>query len=279
MPTIKLKPVTPGSRGTVRVVSKDLHKGRPWSSLVAKHKKATKKAAVGRNNQGRITTRHRGGGHKRLYRIIDFKRTKDDIPARVVRLEYDPNRSANIALILYADGEYRYIIATRKMKAGQTVLTGPKSPMEDGNCMPLSAMLLGSEISCLELKPGGGACVARSAGSSARLTAREDTVATVRLRSGETRRVSTACRATLGAVSNPENNLRKFGKAGAKRWRGVRPTVRGVAMNPIDHPHGGGEGRTSTGGPPVTPWGKQTKGLRTRKNRRTDRFIIRRSGK
>ena len=279
MPTVKLKPTTPGARGTVRVVRTGLHKGRPLSSLVAKRGKAGSKPAVGRNNQGRITVRHRGGGHKRLYRVIDFKRGKDDIPARVERLEYDPNRSASLALVCYADGERRYIIATRNMKPGQTILSGSKAPLEEGNCLPLSSILLGSEICCLELRAGGGAKVARSAGAAVQLVAREDNVATVRLRSGEIRRVDATCRATLGAVSNPENNLRKLGKAGAKRWRGVRPTVRGVAMNPIDHPHGGGEGKTSTGGPPRTPWGKKTLGQRTRSNPRTDRFIVRRAKK
>ena len=201
---------------------------------------------------------------------------RDGIPARIVRLEYDPNRSANLALICYADGEHSYIIATRNMKPGQILHSGEQATPEEGNCLPLSSILVGSEICCLELKPGAGARIARSAGSSAQLMAREDDVSTVRLRSGEQRLVPAACRATVGSVSNPENNLRKFGKAGAKRWRGIRPTVRGVAMNPIDHPHGGGEGKTSTGGPPVSPWGQKALGKRTRKNRRTDKFIIRR---
>jgi large subunit ribosomal protein L2 len=233
----------------------------------------------GRNNNGRITTRHVGGGHKQHYRIIDFKRTKDAIPAKVERLEYDPNRTAHIALLLFADGERRYIIAPRGVKAGDILQSGSAAPIKAGNCLPLRNIPVGSVVHCIELKPGKGAQIARSAGASVQLVAREGQYATLRLRSGEMRKILADCRATLGEVSNSEHNLRKLGKAGAVRWRGVRPTVRGVAMNPVDHPHGGGEGRTSGGRHPVSPWGTPAKGYKTRKNKRTDSLIVRRRGK
>ncbi|EED34604.1 ribosomal protein L2 [Luminiphilus syltensis NOR5-1B] len=256
------------------MVGADLHKGAPHAPLLEKQSKSG-----GRNNAGRITTRHIGGGHKHHYRVIDFKRNKDGIPAKVERLEYDPNRTAHIALMLYADGERRYIIAPKGIKAGDTLYSGSTAPIKAGNCLPLRNIPVGSVIHCIEMKPGRGAQLARSAGASVQLVAREGQYATVRLRSGETRRVPVDCRATLGEVSNSEHSLRKLGKAGAARWRGVRPTVRGVAMNPVDHPHGGGEGKTSGGRHPVSPWGQPTKGYKTRKNKRTDTFIVRRRRK
>jgi large subunit ribosomal protein L2 len=233
----------------------------------------------GRNNNGRITTRHVGGGHKQHYRIIDFKRNKDAVPAKVERLEYDPNRTAHIALLLFADGERRYIIAPKGVKSGDVLQSGAAASIKAGNCLPLRNIPVGSVLHCIELKPGKGAQIARSAGASVQLVAREGQYATLRLRSGEMRKVLADCRATLGEVSNSEHNLRKLGKAGASRWRGVRPTVRGVAMNPVDHPHGGGEGRTSGGRHPVSPWGTPAKGYKTRKNKRTDSLIVRRRGK
>ena len=272
MAVIKAKPTSPGRRGVVSV-KRDLYKGKPWRSLVV-----SKSKNGGRNNNGRITVRHQGGGHKQHYRIIDFKRDKFDIPAIVERLEYDPNRSANIALLKYADGERRYIIAPSKLKVGDKVVSGDNCEIKVGNSMKLKDIPLGTNIHCVELKPMKGAQLARSAGTSARLVAKEGIYATLRLQSGETRKVLWECRATLGVVSNQENNLKSLGKAGAKRWRGVRPTVRGVAMNPVDHPHGGGEGRTSGGRHPSTPWGKPTKGYKTRKNQRTNDLIIRRRG-
>ncbi len=271
MPIVKCKPTSPGRRFVIKVVNPDLHKGAPYAALVAKKSKTG-----GRNNQGRITRRHAGGGHKQKYRIIDFRRNKDDIPAKVERLEYDPNRTANIALLLYADGERRYVIAPAKVAAGDTLLSGAASPIKAGNCLPLRNIPLGSTIHCVEMKPGKGAQLARSAGTSVQLVAREGNYATLRLRSGEMRKILADCRATLGEVSNGEHNLRSLGKAGAKRWRGVRPTVRGVAMNPVDHPHGGGEGRTSGGRHPVSPWGTPTKGYKTRTNKRTTKMIVRR---
>ena len=272
MAVIKAKPTSPGRRGVVSV-KRDLYKGKPWKSLVV-----SKSKNGGSNNNGRITVRHQGGGHKQHYRIIDFKRDKFDIPAIVERLEYDPNRSANIALLKYADGERRYIIAPSKLKVGDKVVSGDNCEIKVGNSMKLKDIPLGTNIHCVELKPMKGAQLARSAGTSARLVAKEGIYATLRLQSGETRKVLWECRATLGVVSNQENNLKSLGKAGAKRWRGVRPTVRGVAMNPVDHPHGGGEGRTSGGRHPSTPWGKPTKGYKTRKNQRTNDLIIRRRG-
>ncbi len=274
MAILKSKPTSPGRRHVVRVVNDYLHKGEPYKPLLEKQSRNG-----GRNNNGRITTRHIGGGHKQHYRIIDFKRIKDGIPAKVERLEYDPNRTANIALLLFTDGERRYIIAPKGVKAGDVLQSGPAAPIKTGNCLPLRNIPVGSVVHAIELKPGKGAQVARSAGTSVQVVAREGQYATLRLRSGEMRKVLADCRATLGEVSNSEHSLRKLGKAGASRWRGVRPTVRGVAMNPVDHPHGGGEGRTSGGRHPVSPWGTPTKGYKTRKNKRTDNLIVRRRGK
>jgi large subunit ribosomal protein L2 len=271
MAIVKMKPTSPGRRFVVKISRDDLHKEGPHAPLLEK-----KNRNGGRNNQGRITTRHQGGGHKQHYRIIDFKRNKDGIPARVERIEYDPNRSANIALVLYADGERRYIIAPKGVDVGAQIVSGAGAPIKAGNTLSLREIPVGSTIHCIELKAGKGAQVARSAGSSAQLVARDGDHATLRLRSGETRKVQSECRATIGEVGNSEHNLRSLGKAGATRWRGVRPTVRGVAMNPVDHPHGGGEGRTSGGRHPVTPWGVPTKGYKTRHNKRTDGMIIRR---
>ena len=270
MAIVKAKPTSPGRRHVVRVVHADLHKGAPYAPLLEKKSKSG-----GRNNNGRITTRHIGGGHKQHYRLIDFKRNKDGIPATIERLEYDPNRSANIALVLYADGERRYIIAPKGVSAGDPIMSGDAAPIKPGNTLPLRNITVGSVVHCIEMKPGKGAQIARSAGTSAQLVAREGQYVTLRLRSGEMRKILSECRATLGEVSNSEHSLRKLGKAGAKRWRGVRPTVRGVAMNPVDHPHGGGEGRTSGGRHPVSPWGMPTKGYKTRKNKRTNKLIVR----
>jgi large subunit ribosomal protein L2 len=270
MAIVKTKPTSPGRRHVVQVKSEGLHKGAPHPALVAKKSKSG-----GRNNGGRITTRHKGGGHKQRYRVIDFKRDKDGVPGVVERLEYDPNRTAHIALIKYADGERRYIIAPAGLKAGGEIRSGLEAPISVGNAMPLRNIPVGSTVHCVELKIGKGAQLARSAGSSAQLVAREGDYATLRLRSGEMRKIHAECRATLGAASNSEHSLRKLGKAGASRWRGVRPTVRGVVMNPVDHPHGGGEGRTSGGRHPVSPWGTPTKGYKTRSNKRTDKFIVR----
>ncbi len=267
----KARPTSPGRRFVVRPESGDLHKGEPVRALVKSGKKSG-----GRNNHGRVTVRHRGGGHKRRYRAVDFRRDKDGVPARVERIEYDPNRSARLALLLYADGARRYIIAPRGLAQGDELMSGVHAPIRPGNCLPLASIPVGSEVHCVELKPGGGAQLARSAGATAQLAARSGRYATLRLRSGETRRILVDCRATIGTVGNPEHNLRSLGKAGAKRWRGVRPTVRGVVMNPVDHPHGGGEGRTSGGRHPVSPWGKPTKGYKTRHNKRTDSMIVRR---
>ncbi|TDJ38635.1 MAG: 50S ribosomal protein L2 [Gammaproteobacteria bacterium] len=274
MAVVKAKPTSPGRRFLVKVVNHELYKGAPYKPLLSAQSKTG-----GRNNAGRITTRHRGGGHKQHYRLIDFKRDKDNVPATVERLEYDPNRTANIALLRYLDGERRYIIAPRGVRAGDELKSGSTAPIRPGNAMQLRNIPVGSVIHCVELKPGKGAQLARSAGSSAQLVAREGTYATLRLRSGEMRRVLADCRATLGEVGNSEHNLRSLGKAGAKRWRGIRPTVRGVAMNPVDHPHGGGEGKTSGGRHPVSPWGVPTKGYKTRKNKRTDKLIVRRRGR
>ncbi|MBN1379044.1 MAG: 50S ribosomal protein L2 [Gammaproteobacteria bacterium] len=271
MAIVKTKPTSAGRRFVVKVVSPELYKGGPHEPLLEKKAKNG-----GRNNVGRITTRHQGGGHKQRYRIIDFKRDKDGIAAKVERIEYDPNRSAHIALLLYADGERRYIIAPKGIQAGDTLYSGVDAPIKTGNTLPLRNVPVGTEIHCVELKPGKGAQLARSAGSAVQMVAREGAHATLRLRSGETRKVFIDCRATIGTVSNPEHNLRSLGKAGATRWRGVRPTVRGVVMNPVDHPHGGGEGRTSGGRHPVSPWGTPTKGYKTRANKRTDNMIVRR---
>lgn len=270
MALMKPKPTSPGRRGMVYVVNKDLHKGDPYEPLLEKQSKKS-----GRNNNGRITVRHRGGGAKQRYRIVDFKRDKDGIKARVERLEYDPNRTAYLALLCYIDGERRYIIAPEGVKAGDELLSGSEAPIEVGNNLPIRNIPVGTVVHCVEMKPGKGAQLARSAGASVQLVAREGAYGTLRLRSGEMRKVPLDCRATIGVVSNGEHSLRKLGKAGAKRWRGVRPTVRGVAMNPVDHPHGGGEGRTSGGRHPVSPWGNPTKGFKTRKNKRTNNMIVR----
>ena len=274
MPVQKAKPTSPGRRFVISLKKNNLHRGKPFKGLIEpKSKKG------GRNNNGRITVRHQGGGHKRHYRVIDFKRNKLDIPAIVERIEYDPNRSANIALLKYADGERRYIICPSKMKIGAEVISSDSADIKDGNSLKLKDIPLGTNIHCVEMKPGKGGQIARSAGTSASLVAKEGIYSTLRLQSGEMRKVLSECRATLGTVSNQENNLKSIGKAGANRWRGKRPTVRGVAMNPIDHPHGGGEGRTSGGRHPSTPWGVPTKGYKTRKNTRSDNLIIRRRGK
>jgi large subunit ribosomal protein L2 len=274
MALVKVKPTSPGRRAVVQVVNPNLHKGKPFAALVE-----AKSQNAGRNNNGRITVRHQGGGHKQSYRVIDFKRNKDGIPAKVERLEYDPNRTANIALLCYADGERRYIIANKGMVVGQPIMSGSEAPIKSGNALPIRNIPVGTTICCVEMMPGKGAQLARSAGTSAQLLAREGSYAQIRLRSGEVRRVHVECRATIGEVGNEENNLRKIGKAGAQRWRGIRPTVRGVAMNPVDHPHGGGEGRTGEGRVPVNPWGQPTKGYRTRSNKRTNSMIVQRRHK
>ncbi len=272
MALVKRKPTSPGRRHVVSVVNKELYKGRPFEALTQ-----AKSKTGGRNNNGRITCRHQGGGHKQRYRLIDFKRNKDICPAKVERIEYDPNRSANIALVLYADGERKYIIAPKGLSVNDVIESGNHVVIKVGNTLPLENIPLGSVIHCIELKPKKGAQMIRSAGSSAQLVAKEGAHVTIRLRSGEMRKVLGTCRATIGQVSNVENSLKKLGKAGASRWRGVRPTVRGVAMNPVDHPHGGGEGKTSGGRHPVSPWGTPTKGYKTRHNKRTDYLIIRRA--
>jgi len=274
MAIVKVKPTSPGRRGLVKIVTPGLHKGAPYEPLLEKKSKNG-----GRNNNGRITVRHQGGGHKQRYRVIDFKRDKDGIPATVERIEYDPNRTAHIALVLYADGERRYIIAPKGLKAGDALMSGIESPIKVGNTLPMRNIPVGSTVHNIEMKPGKGAQIARSAGTSAQIVAREGAYVTLRLRSTEMRKVLADCRATMGEVSNDEHSLRKLGKAGATRWKGVRPTVRGVAMNPVDHPHGGGEGRTSGGRHPVSPWGVPTKGYKTRKNKRTNRLIVRRRTK
>lgn len=272
MALIKTKPTSPGRRSMLKVVNPDLHKGRPHTALLEK-----KSQNSGRNNNGHITVRHRGGGHKRHYRVIDFSRhDKDGIPAKVSRLEYDPNRSANIALLSFVDGDWRYIVAPKGLQVGQEVLSGSFAPIRIGNNLPIRNIPVGSTVHCIEIFPGKGAQIARSAGASALLLAREGLYAQIRLRSGEVRRVHVNCRATVGEVGNDEHALRKIGKAGATRWRGIRPTVRGVAMNPVDHPHGGGEGKTGEARVPVSPWGTPTKGYRTRRNKRTSSMIVQR---
>ena len=274
MPVVKTKPTSPGRRFVVKVVHPELYSGKPYKALTEKKTKSG-----GRNNNGRITTRHIGGGHKQRYRVIDFKRNKNGINSIVERLEYDPNRSANIALLKYSDGERRYIIAPKGLSMGDGLQSGDNVAIRVGNSMPLRNVPMGSVVHCIELKPGKGAQMARSAGTSAQLVAKEGRHVTLRLRSGEMRKVLGECRATLGEVSNSEHNLRSLGKAGASRWRGIKPTVRGVVMNPVDHPHGGGEGKTSGGRHPVSPWGQPTKGHKTRKNKRTDKMIVRRRSK
>ncbi|MCH7852869.1 MAG: 50S ribosomal protein L2 [Proteobacteria bacterium] len=270
----KSRPTSAGRRFQVAVKTPGLHKGKPFSGLLDKKSKTG-----GRNNTGRITVRHQGGGHKQRYRIVDFKRDKDGVPGVVERLEYDPNRSAHLALIKYADGERRYILAPKDIAAGSPVVSGNDVAIKPGNALPLRSIPVGTLIHNIEMKPGKGGQLVRSAGGVAQLAAREGAYVTVRLRSGEMRKIHANCRATVGEVGHGEHNLRKLGKAGAKRWRGVRPTVRGVAMNPVDHPHGGGEGRTSGGRHPVSPWGTPTKGYKTRSNKRTDNMIVRRRKK
>ena len=274
MALMTFKPTSAGRRSAVRVVTPGLHKGAPHAALLEKQGKTG-----GRNHHGRITTRHIGGGHKQHYRIIDFKRDKEGIPARVERIEYDPNRTAHIALLCYADGERRYIIAPRGVEVGQQLISGAEAPIKPGNTLPIRNIPVGSTIHCIEMVPGKGAQLARAAGTSVQLLAREGSYAQLRLRSGEIRRVHVECRATIGEVGNGEHGLRKIGKAGANRWRGIRPTVRGVAMNPVDHPHGGGEGRTGEAREPVSPWGTPAKGYRTRSNKRTDGMIVQRRHK
>jgi large subunit ribosomal protein L2 len=268
---VKVKPTSPGRRQLVKVVTPGLHKGRPVAGLVERQ---TKNA--GRNSYGQITMRHQGGGHKRHYRVIDFKRNKDGIAARVERVEYDPNRSAHLALLCYTDGERRYIIAPKGISAGTQLMSGIEAPIKAGNTLPLRNIPVGTIVHCVEMLPGKGAQIARAAGASVQVLAREGDQAQLRLRSGEIRRVNINCRATIGEVGNEEHSLESIGKAGRVRWRGVRPTVRGVAMNPIDHPHGGGEGKTAAAQNPVSPWGVLCKGYKTRKNKRTDGMIVRR---
>ena len=270
MPLIKVKPTSPGRRALVKVVTPDLHKGKPQAGLI---ERKTNKA--GRNNMGHVTTRHQGGGHKQHYRIVDFLRDKDGITAKVEHLEYDPNRSAHLALLCYSDGERRYIVAPKGLSAGQQVVSGSDAPIKAGNALPLRNIPVGTTIHCVEILRGKGAQLARAAGTSVQLLAREGTYAQLRLRSGEIRRVHVDCRATIGEVGNEEHNLESIGKAGRQRWRGIRPTVRGVAMNPVDHPHGGGEGKTGTKRDPVSPWGQHTKGYKTRNNKRTQSMIVR----
>ncbi|HLA64029.1 MAG TPA: 50S ribosomal protein L2 [Rhodothermales bacterium] len=270
----KLKPTTPGQRQRSVSAFDTITKSEPEKSLLAP---LTRKG--GRNNNGRITTRHQGGGHKRRYRIIDFKRDKPGVPARVVSVEYDPNRSARIALLAYADGDKRYIIAPDKVEVGQTLLSGPEAPPDRGNALPLQNIPLGTVVHAIEMKPGKGAQMARSAGTFAQLTAREGRMATLKLPSGEVRMVPVQCMATIGVVSNPDHMNIEMGKAGRSRWKGIRPTVRGVVMNPVDHPMGGGEGKAS-GGHPRSPWGQQSKGLKTRRRSKpSNKFIVRRRNK
>ena len=274
MPIVKVKPTSPGRRSMVKVVTPELHKGKPVASLVEPQIRGS-----GRNNNGHITIRHKGGGHKHHYRVVDFRRNKDAIAAKVERIEYDPNRSAHIALLCYADGERRYIIAPRGVEVGSTLISGSEAPIRAGNTLPIRNIPVGSTIHCIEIQPGKGAQIARSAGASATLLAREGVYAQVRMRSGEVRKIHVECRATIGEVANEEHSLRRLGKAGVKRWMGIRPTVRGVVMNPIDHPHGGGEGKTGEGRHPVDPWGNLTKGYRTRNNKRTQVMIVSRRKK
>ncbi|OQW95564.1 MAG: 50S ribosomal protein L2 [Beggiatoa sp. IS2] len=271
MAVIKAKPTTPGRRFVIRVNTDNLYKGAPYAPLLEKQI-----SRGGRNNKGRVTVRHQGGGHKQRYRLIDFKRDKEGIVGTVERIEYDPNRSAHIVLVLYTDGERRYMIAPKGIEVGATVVSGNHAAIKVGNCMPLRNVPMGSLVHCVELKPAKGAQLARSAGASIQVVARDGQYTMLRLRSGEIRKVLSECRATIGEVGNVEHNLISLGKAGAQRWRGKRPTVRGVVMNPVDHPHGGGEGKTSGGRHPVTPWGFPTKGAKTRHNKQTDNMIVRR---
>ncbi|GAB5508564.1 MAG: 50S ribosomal protein L2 [Rhizobiaceae bacterium] len=266
----KFNPITPGQRQLVIVDRSGLYKGKPVKGLTV-----GLSSKGGRNNNGRVTTRFRGGGHKRTYRIIDFKRRKHDVAATVERIEYDPNRTAFIALLKYADGELSYILAPQRLSVGDTVMAAASADVKPGNAMPLSAMPVGTIVHNVELKPGKGGQIARSAGAYAQLVGRDQGMAILRLNSGEQRLVQGSCFATVGAVSNPDHGNINLGKAGRSRWLGRRPHNRGVTMNPVDHPHGGGEGRTSGGRHPVTPWGKPTKGKRTRSNKLTDKFIMR----
>lgn len=268
MPIIKCNPTSPGRRHVAKLVNTHLYKGRLRSDLLDKLNRSG-----GRNSYGRITTRHIGGGHKRRYRIIDFKRNKDNIKAIIEHIEYDPNRSANIALLLYQDGVRRYILAPKGLKSGDVVMSGANVAIHSGNSMPMSNIPVGSIVHNIEMKAGKGGQLARAAGTYAQIVSKDGSYIILRLRSGEIRKLRCECRATIGEVSNPEHMLRILGKAGANRWRGVRPTVRGTAMNPIDHPHGGGEGR-NFGKHPVSPWGLKTKGKKTRHNKRTDKFIV-----
>ena len=274
MALVKVKPTSPGRRALVKVVNPELHKGKPHAPLLEPQSRR-----AGRNNSGHITMRHQGGGHKQHYRIVDFKRAKDGISAKVERLEYDPNRSANLALLCYSDGERRYIIAPKGVAVGTLLMSGSEAPIKPGNALPLRNIPVGTTVHCVEMLPGKGAQIARAAGTSVQLLAREGSYAQLRLRSGEVRKVHIECRATIGEVGNEEHSLESVGKAGRMRWRGVRPTVRGVAMNPVDHPHGGGEGKTAAGRHPVSPWGTLTIGYRTRKNKRTSGMIVNRRNK
>ena len=271
----KYKPTSPGLRDMTGASFEEITRAKPTKSLLQ-----SKRSRAGRNNTGRVTVRHRGGGHKRRYRVIDFRRDKHDIPARVASIEYDPNRSARIALLVYADGEKRYIIAPLDLRVGDTVRSGPRAEVRVGNTLPIKAIPVGSLVHNVELYPGRGGQLARAAGTSAQLLAKEGTYAQIRLPSGEVRRVHEDCMATLGQVGNTDHGNIKLGKAGRKRWMGWRPTVRGTAMDPNSHPHGGGEGRAPIGmAGPKTPWGKPAHGAKTRHNKRTDKFIVRRRGK
>jgi large subunit ribosomal protein L2 len=272
MALIKFKPTSPGTRFQVRISKSHLYKGGPYEPLTVA---ASRTGA--RNHFGRITTRHIGGGSRQKYRLIDFRRDKDGVLGVVERVEYDPNRTAHIALVLYSDGERRYILAPKGVTDGDEIRSGSEAPIKSGSAMALRHIPVGALVHNIELKPGRGGQLARSAGSSASYTSREGVHAFLRLKSGETRKVHIDCRATIGELANDEHNLRKYGKAGAKRWLGIRPTVRGLAMNPVDHPHGGGEGKSGQGNPhPVSPWGWQTKGKKTRRNKRTSNMIVQR---
>jgi large subunit ribosomal protein L2 len=269
----RYNPTSPGRRFMTSADFSDLTKKKPERKLIRKMSKSG-----GRNVYGRITARHMGGGHKRRYRVIDFKRDKFGVPAKVAAIEYDPNRSANIALLHYADGDKRYMLAPGGLSVGDTVLSSAKADIKVGNCLPIRAIPVGTQVHNVELKPSKGGQLVRSAGTSAQIMAKEGRYALLRLPSGELRQVLVTCRATIGVVGNQQHEQISIGKAGRSRWLGRRPHVRGVAMNPIDHPHGGGEGRTSGGRHPTTPWGKPTKGAKTRNNKRTDRFIVKRRG-
>jgi large subunit ribosomal protein L2 len=273
MPVRKYKPTSPGRRGASVSTFKDLTRDKPEKSLVSKGRKK-----AGRNNKGRITTRHQGGGTKRRYRVVDFRRNKDGVPAKVAHIEYDPNRSARIALLHYVDGEKRYILAPQGVSVGDTVMSGERAEIRPGNALPLRNIPIGTVIHAVELRPGGGAKMARSAGASVQLMAKEGAYATVRLPSGETRRVEAACKGVVGIVGNAEHELVQVGKAGRNRWRNKRPSVRGVAMNPVDHPLGGGEGKASGGRHPTSPWGKK-EGRTRKKNNPSNKYIVRRRGK